>query len=339
VGIACAGTGLQEAVDLLEPMTKDATDFVRQGAMLALSMVLIQDTEARNPKVKDVRALFESVVKDKHEDVMAKFGAIIAASILDAGGRNVTISLTTKAGHKRMSAIVGMAVFCQYWYWFPLAHFLSLTFTPTCLIGLNTDLKMPQMDFTSNTRPSLFDYPPMTEVKTKAAPTKVAQAILSTTAKTQARKKTQKKEGEEDKMEVVKEGEEAKPDDGKAAAAGGKDEDMKDAAKEGGDKKEGEEEKKEEGGEDKKGGKEPNFTTLSNPARVLPAQKKHVVVPSGCRYEPVSNKLWGVVMLNDLRPGDEAAIVEVTVPANAPAEKEADEPPPPEPFEYTEAVE
>lgn len=30
VGIACAGTGLQEAIDLLEPMTKDATDFVRQ---------------------------------------------------------------------------------------------------------------------------------------------------------------------------------------------------------------------------------------------------------------------------------------------------------------------
>ncbi|KAJ1475052.1 armadillo-type protein, partial [Baffinella frigidus] len=141
VGIACAGTGLQEAIDLLEPMTKDATDFVRQGAMLALSMVMIQETEARSPK--DIRALFEGVIKDKHEDVMAKFGAIIASSILDAGGRNVTISLTTKNGHKKMTAIVGMAVFCQYWYWFPLAHFLSGCFQPTCLIGLNKDLKMP----------------------------------------------------------------------------------------------------------------------------------------------------------------------------------------------------
>lgn len=34
VGIACAGTGLQEAIDLLEPMTKDATDFVRQVSCL-----------------------------------------------------------------------------------------------------------------------------------------------------------------------------------------------------------------------------------------------------------------------------------------------------------------
>eukprot|EP00286_Rhodomonas_abbreviata_P028988 CAMPEP_0181315834 /NCGR_PEP_ID=MMETSP1101-20121128/15581_1 /TAXON_ID=46948 /ORGANISM="Rhodomonas abbreviata, Strain Caron Lab Isolate" /LENGTH=911 /DNA_ID=CAMNT_0023423057 /DNA_START=149 /DNA_END=2881 /DNA_ORIENTATION=- len=206
VGIACAGTGLQEAIDLLEPMTKDATDFVRQGAMLALSMVLIQETEVRTPKVKDVRAIFEGVIKDKHEDVMAKFGAIIATSILDAGGRNVTISLTTKAGHKRMSAIVGMAVFCQYWYWFPLAHFLSLTFTPTCLIGLNRELKMPVFDWVSNTKPSTFDYPPMTQVKTEKAPTKVATAILSTTAKTEARKKGKKEtDGDGDKMEVVKE--------------------------------------------------------------------------------------------------------------------------------------
>ena len=189
VGIACAGTGLEEAIALLEPMTKDATDFVRQGAMLALSLVLVQETEVRQPKVKDVRAVFESVVKDKHEDVMAKFGAIIATSILDAGGRNVTISMSTKSGTPKMSAVVGMVVFMQYWYWFPLAHFLSLTFTPTCLIGLNKELKMPVVEFLSNTKPSTFAFPPKTEVKTSAAPTKVATAILSTTAKTEARKK------------------------------------------------------------------------------------------------------------------------------------------------------
>ena len=325
VGIACAGTGLPEAIELLEPMTKDATDFVRQGAMIALSMVMIQETEVRNPKVKDIRGIFEKVIKDKHEDVMAKFGAIIATSILDAGGRNVTISLTTKAGHKRLSAIVGMTVFLQYWYWFPLAHFLSLTFTPTCLIGLNKDLKMPQMDFVSNTKPSLYDYPPMTEVKTKAAPTKVATAVLSTTAKTQARKKTEKKEGEIDEMDVVKEeGGDAKMEDSKDDKEEKKDEEKKD------------EEKKDK---EKKDKKEPNTTTLSNPARVLPSQKKHIVIPTDARYEPVSSKLWGMVMLKDLRPEEAVSIVEVTVPASTQGPKEEDEPPPPEPFEYIEPAE
>ncbi|EKX51464.1 26S proteasome regulatory complex, subunit RPN2 [Guillardia theta CCMP2712] len=318
-GIACAGTGMQEAIELLEPMTKDSTDFVRQGAMLALAMVLIQETEVRQPKVKDFRNSLEKMIKDKHEDVMAKYGAIIAMSILDAGGRNVTVSLTTRLGNKRMSGIVGMAVFCQYWYWFPLAHFISLTYSPTCLIGLNKDLKMPVFDFISHTKPSTFDYPPMTEVKTSTAPSKVATAILSTTAKTEARKKGKKdedgKKEEEgaDKMDVVKE-EPGKDDTENKDANKSMDED-----KQGGEKK-----------------KEPNTTTLSNPARVLPAQRKYITMPADCRYEPVSKKLWGIVMLRDLKPDEKAEIVEVTIPATALPPKEEEEPPPPEPFEYTD---
>uniref|UniRef100_A0A7S0E0P0 26S proteasome regulatory subunit RPN2 C-terminal domain-containing protein n=1 Tax=Hanusia phi TaxID=3032 RepID=A0A7S0E0P0_9CRYP len=287
--------------------------------MLALAMVLIQETEVRQPKVKDFRNSLEKMIKDKHEDVMAKYGAIIAMSILDAGGRNVTVSLTTRLGNKRMSGIVGMAVFCQYWYWFPLAHFISLTYSPTCLIGLNKDLKMPVFDFISHTKPSTFDYPPMTEVKTSTAPSKVATAILSTTAKTEARKKGKKdedgKKEEEgaDKMDVVKE--EASKDDAE----------NKDANKSMEEDKQGSEKKK-----------EPNTTILSNPARVLPAQRKYITMPSDCRYEPVSKKLWGIVMLRDLKPDEKAEIVEVSIPATALPPKEEEEPPPPEPFEYAD---
>jgi 26S proteasome regulatory subunit N2 len=46
VGIGCAGTGLNEALKLLAPLTNDQVDFVRQGALIALSMVFIQITEA-----------------------------------------------------------------------------------------------------------------------------------------------------------------------------------------------------------------------------------------------------------------------------------------------------
>jgi len=42
-------------------MTKDATDFVRQGAMLALSMVMIQETEARSPKVLSSSLILSSL--------------------------------------------------------------------------------------------------------------------------------------------------------------------------------------------------------------------------------------------------------------------------------------
>lgn len=64
------------------------------------------------------------------------------SGIIDAGGRNVTLSLQSRTGHTNMLAVVGALVFTQYWYWFPLAHCLALAFTPTCLIGLNAQLKV-----------------------------------------------------------------------------------------------------------------------------------------------------------------------------------------------------
>ncbi|CAG8442804.1 7968_t:CDS:10 [Ambispora gerdemannii] len=200
LGISCAGTGLTEAIELLEPMTKDPVDYVRQGAFISLAMILIQQNDAINPKVSAIRKLYEKIINDKHEDAMAKFGAVLGQGIIDAGGRNVTISLQSRSGHSNMPAIVGMAVFTQFWYWFPLTHFLSLSFTSTAIIGLNKELK-----FVSNAKPSLFAYPATTKPPATNVVEKVATAVLSTTAKAKARaKKSEKEKGHEipDAMET-----------------------------------------------------------------------------------------------------------------------------------------
>ena len=42
MGISCASTGLSEAISLLEPLTSDVVDFVRQGALIAMAMVMVQ---------------------------------------------------------------------------------------------------------------------------------------------------------------------------------------------------------------------------------------------------------------------------------------------------------
>lgn len=120
----------------------DPVNYVRQGALLASALVLVQHTEFTSSKVKDIRQLYAKVIGDKHEDVMAKFGAILAQGIIDAGGRNVTISLQSRTGHTNMSAVVGLMIFTQYWYWFPSSLCLSLAFAPTAIIGLNSDLKV-----------------------------------------------------------------------------------------------------------------------------------------------------------------------------------------------------
>merc|ERR1712029_205609 len=128
-----------------------------------------------------------------------------AQGIIDAGGRNVTVSLQSRTGHTNMMAVVGMLIFTQYWYWFPLAHFLSLAFTPSCVIGLNENLDMPVMGVKSNAKPSTYGYPPALEEKKKEDKEKVATAVLSITAKQkkkEAEKKKDTKDTKEEKMEV-----------------------------------------------------------------------------------------------------------------------------------------
>lgn len=239
LGIACAGTGLKEAVALLEPMMNDPVNYVRQGALLASALVLIQHTEFTSSKVKDIRQLYAKVISDKHEDVMAKFGAILAQGIIDAGGRNVTISLQSRTGHTNMSAVVGLMIFTQYWYWFPSSLCLSLAFSPTCIIGLNSDLKMPKVEYRSNAKPSTYAPPPLLEEKKREEKERVTAAVLSITARAKRREAahsklaataTEKMEVDEEKSEEKKEKKEEKPKE------------------------------------------EPNFEILANPARVVRQQ-------------------------------------------------------------------
>ncbi|ORX85159.1 26S proteasome regulatory complex, non-ATPase subcomplex, Rpn2/Psmd1 subunit, partial [Basidiobolus meristosporus CBS 931.73] len=305
LGISCAGTGLREAIELLEPMTKDPVDYVRQGALISLAMILIQQNEATNPKVTSIRKLFEKIIGDKHEDAMAKFGAVLAQGIIDAGGRNVTISLQSRSGHSNMSAIVGMAIFTQFWFWFPLTHFLSLAFTPTGLIGLNKDLQIPKFQFVSNARPSLFAYPAPTKPATTSVVEKVATAVLSTTAKAKARAKKNEKEKAASEPELM-------------------DTD---------DKKEKEE--KEEKKPRKK--KEESFEVLENMARVVPSQLKYIAFKEDSRYTPLKKGVvGGIVMLKDTNPGAEEELMQLSVPTVEASATTVDEEEaaPPEPFEY-----
>ena len=55
LGIACAGTGSKKALALIEPMTNDSVNYVRQGALIASALILIQHTETTCPKVKHFR--------------------------------------------------------------------------------------------------------------------------------------------------------------------------------------------------------------------------------------------------------------------------------------------
>jgi len=371
LGIACAGTGLQDAIDILEPMTRDVVDFVRQGAFIALGMILVEQSEASTPALASTRSLYHKIIGDKHEDPMARFGASVAQGLIDAGGRNVTISLQSRAGSRNTGAIVGMVLFCQFWYWFPLAHCISLAFQPTGIIGVDGNLEAPKFDFVSNAKPSTFAYPAPTKPPKKEAVSKVATAVLSTTAKAKAREKRKAAaEGESmdlDEKDAKKDGDvEMKTDEASSSHHG----DVSPIA--------GLPANLGDGSEDVKP-VEPSFHTLSNFSRVTPRQMPLISFPKDSRYQPVratsaytlapgkapvhlpSDQYaggGGILIMVDQRPDEEAEYIEFTTTISVTAaatavqaapdsssfdrtrdlhislDENAPEASPPEPFEY-----
>ncbi|KAJ2859360.1 proteasome regulatory particle base subunit [Coemansia aciculifera] len=321
LGIACAGSGSKKAVVILEPMLKDSVDFVVEAACVSLAFILIQQNEAYDPKVADVRKRYSTLIEAKHGEGVTKFGAAISQGIIDAGGRNVTIELTSGDGQLNMAACAGMLLFTQFWYWFPLAHFLALTFKPTALIAVNKNLRLPKLDATCLSRKALFAYPAAIEQPVVVAPTKIATAVLSTTAK--AKRGAKKSED----MEVEP------PAAAKAAPAVPEESGM--------DVDEGSDAKAQLLKKGRKGGAESPFA-VGNMTRLLTYQERFVKWPAGSRYVPVKQgTISGVLLVKDTTPSKpEDLIVSMLEDDLADEEEMATAPttssevPPPEPFEY-----
>merc|ERR1719471_2779764 len=323
-------------------MTNDNVSYVRRAALIASAIIMIQHTEVTCSKVKEFRTMYAKVISEKHEDVMAKFGAILAQGIIDAGGRNVTVSLQSRTGHTNMLGVVGMLVFTQYWYWFPLSHFLSLAFTPSCVIALNSELDMPVLQYRSNAKPSMYAYPPPLEEKTKEKGEKVATAVLSITAK-QKKKDAEKnkKDGgasaKEEKMEVDDDKKDKKKEEPEKKKEGSADEkaDSKKTEKDEKETKDGKEKKEPEA----------TFEILNNPARVMKPQLQVIKMENPtstekAMYAPIKDiSIGGVIMVKRVRDAEGDKKEEIVEPVKTSRKDDTsteEEPEPPEAFEYTE---
>ena len=312
VGIAMAGTGDADAISLLEPMLDDMTDFVRQGALLGTSMVYMQCSDStNNKKIKTFRERLISIVGDKHQSTLTKMGAVLSTGIIDAGGRNCSIDLGSRSNRNftSMTSAVGLVLWLQHWYWYPLMHMFSLALTPSYTIGLNKDLKYPKsFTVTCQTKPSVYAYPKRLEEKKEEKKKRVETVTLSTTAKNKARMARKRaKEEVSDAMDVD-------------------------------EKKEEEKEEKEEPIEEKKKKKrepEPTSYTISNPSRITATQSEYCIFNTDQRYKPICSdaKPIGVIILTDSTPEEEEVEDDLGDAIKAPSEDE-DEGDMPEPFEW-----
>ncbi|KAI3633979.1 hypothetical protein MIR68_007583 [Amoeboaphelidium protococcarum] len=349
IGITCAGSGSAEAMDMLNVLVKDSVDYVRQGALIAIGMVMIEQNES-NPRFAAAKKHIDDVLFAKHENLLARFGATLAVGIMNAGGRNVSLSLLSSGGiagthggasfndsSVSIQKFVGLSMFIQFWWWFPLTLGLSLALEPTAFIGIDQTLKIVNFEkdvVMCNTVPSQFQYAEPLKEESKEKVEKVAAAVLSTTAKSNARAKhkaadKQKQQNDtSDDMVIVSpasDREEQSKADGmnveESVTSGDKPAVGVDAEK-------------------KKAAEEKQFM-IANLTRVTPNQAAHIQFVSGSRFQPVKkSKTFGVVLLKNVKPDEPVEYIEYSTPTMSTT---ADgsvpsgvEPEPPAPFEYTE---
>ena len=336
IGIACCATGLNEALALLDPLAQDGTDFVRQGAYIATALVLLQQPEQR---VAPFRRSLEKTVADKHEETLAKQGAILATGLLDAGGRNATLALRSHSGAFRSSAFLGLALFVQHWYWYPLGAMLSVAFSPSALIALNGDLAQPVFAVTSAAKASTFAYAPAVAAVAAQPTAQLITAVLSTTAKAKA--KAAKKEADKKAAEQATGAAPMETATATAAAAAPTAAPAADGAAQPMDS-----DGAAAAGDGAKEDEEASFVVLHNPARVVPSQERFIRFDDGGRYRAVKRCGAGVVILKDMQPGEPEELVSPALSDQAAAAAappalvaalalpEEQEAPPPPAFDY-----
>lgn len=59
------------------------------------------------------RKLLPTIIADNHEAPLAKYGAILAQGILEAGGRNMTVRACRDHGHMDAATVTGLFIFTQ----------------------------------------------------------------------------------------------------------------------------------------------------------------------------------------------------------------------------------
>lgn len=200
IGISCAGTGMENAIEILKPLLSDMDKFVRQSAMISMAMVLQQQSDVSIPYCKEFRELFRKKLAKKTNEVEL-FGVNLAYGIMNASGRNVVISCNTLNGENNVLATVGLAMFTNFFYWHPLSLMLTLAFHPTAIIGIDKDLQIVDWTYFCSGRPSLYANPPTFNQEKPVV-------VLADAKKLSISKKEEKKEEEEVKEDEKKEEEE-----------------------------------------------------------------------------------------------------------------------------------
>ena len=105
IGIACAGSGKVKPYKVIEPLFLDPNYLVRQAALIASGLIFSQTTLKQEEGIKEYLEKVDSIITDKNEHLLIKFGACISKGLLNLGGKNCVISLVSNTNENKMKSI------------------------------------------------------------------------------------------------------------------------------------------------------------------------------------------------------------------------------------------
>ena len=302
IGISCAGSGKVKPYKVIEPLFLDPNYLVRQAALVASGLIFSQTTLKQEEGIKDFKENLNKILEDKNEHLLIKFGAYMSKGLVDLGGKNCVINLVSNTGENKMKSVIGMCLFTQYYYWFPMIHMLNLSVYPTFLFNLDDQLKLPKnYKMLSKAKPSIFGYPKEEEKDKEKKKVKAEAAVLSTHTRNKAKSR---KTGTLSMLDV-KSSSGIKPtnvNNNIPSQSSAKPEKPETNEKD----KEKEQEKEKEKEEEIKidmTNVEPDEEELENPIRILPLQRKVISEINNNDFEPIIHGRYsGFVMLKRKRP-------------------------------------
>jgi 26S proteasome regulatory subunit N2 len=301
IGIACAGSGKVKPYKVIEPLFLDPNYIVRQAALIASGLIFSQTTLKQEEGIKEYLEKVDSIIVDKNEHLLIKFGACISKGLLHLGGKNCVINLVSNTNENKMKSIIGMCLFTQYYYWFPMLHMLNLSVSPTFLYNLDDQLKLPKnYKMLSKAKPSIYAYHKEEEKDKKKKEVKAEAAVLSTHTRNKAKAKKTGTASMVDSKSINNA-------TGNLNASSVPSNPELHAAPSGpipsNDKEEEKNKEKEEEIKIDMSKVEPEEEELENPIRILPLQRKVIEELKTNDFEPfIHGRYSGFVMLKRKRP-------------------------------------
>ncbi|KAG0418268.1 26S proteasome regulatory subunit RPN2 [Dictyocoela roeselum] len=134
------GTGDRRVTQAIEVLLYDEETLVCQAACIGMGFLLMQNNNCLENYTRIVERINQKIYR-KHEGVDTKMGAVIARSLMVAGGTNIIFTPFNMCGKPSMQHATGFIYFFEFWFWYPFINFIGISFLPTTKFVVNRELK------------------------------------------------------------------------------------------------------------------------------------------------------------------------------------------------------